>query len=106
MRSKGPTLPNFQLAGLGEFEGRRECRGDGRPVDHPPFHLFRQKTDQGLPVGKIPNEPLEPFQRINPCGYEGLKVTSMAELLPGRAPAMDEVGEGLLSVLAENLAKG
>lgn len=49
---------------------------------------------------------LEPFQRINPCGYEGLKVTSMAELLPGRAPAMDEVGEGLLSVLAENLAKG
>jgi lipoyl(octanoyl) transferase len=46
---------------------------------------------------------LEPFQRINPCGYEGLQVTSMAKLLPERELDMDEVGKRLLSVLEDNL---
>lgn len=39
---------------------------------------------------------LEPFLRINPCGYEGLQVTSMAQCL-GDAPLdLDEVGASLL----------
>ena len=43
---------------------------------------------------------LEPFTRINPCGYTGLEVTSMAELLP--AVDLDEVGRRLLrTVLAQ-----
>ena len=46
---------------------------------------------------------LEPFQRINPCGYEGLQVTSMAKLLPDRALDLDEVGVRLLDTLAKNL---
>lgn len=46
---------------------------------------------------------LEPFQRINPCGYEGLQVTSMAKLLPDTAIDMDAVGSRLLEVLAEQL---
>lgn len=49
---------------------------------------------------------LEPFQRINPCGHEGLRVTSMAEQLPGTALAMEEVGERLLEVLAARLEAG
>lgn len=50
---------------------------------------------------------LEPFQRINPCGYAGLQVTSMANLLPAGVPDMEEVGEQLLLTLAQNLeAKG
>lgn len=47
---------------------------------------------------------LEPFQRINPCGYQGLKVTSMARLLPQVSLDMDEVGQALLQVVAEQLA--
>jgi lipoyl(octanoyl) transferase len=47
---------------------------------------------------------LEPFQRINPCGHQGLRVTSMASLLPGPAPTVDLVGRRLLSVLAASLA--
>tara|TARA_R110000823_G_scaffold119998_4_gene244268 strand:- start:9322 stop:9948 length:627 start_codon:yes stop_codon:yes gene_type:complete len=47
---------------------------------------------------------LEPFSRINPCGYAGLRVTSMAQLLPGAGPAMDAVGERLLALLAEEIA--
>jgi lipoyl(octanoyl) transferase len=45
---------------------------------------------------------LEPFQRINPCGYEGLQVTSMAQLLEA-APDMEAVGRRLLAILSERL---
>lgn len=48
---------------------------------------------------------LEPFQRINPCGHPGLRVTSMASLLPPPAPAVDAVGRRLLAVLTANLAR-
>lgn len=46
---------------------------------------------------------LEPFQRINPCGFEGLAVTSMAQCLPGQALAMDEIGNRLTAILAAML---
>nr|WP_213004023.1 lipoyl(octanoyl) transferase LipB [Parahaliea maris] len=46
---------------------------------------------------------LEPFSRVNPCGYEGLQVTSMARCLPGQVLDMDEVGERLLATLASEL---
>lgn len=45
---------------------------------------------------------LEPFQRINPCGYPGLEVTSMADVL-GQGPSMIEVGDRLLSALSNAL---
>ena len=43
---------------------------------------------------------LEPFQRINPCGYEGLQVTSMAKLLPDTELDMDAIGHRLLTILS------
>ena len=46
---------------------------------------------------------LEPFQRINPCGFRDLQVTSMCQLLPGSDFDMDSVGRALLSVVADNL---
>jgi lipoyl(octanoyl) transferase len=46
---------------------------------------------------------LEPFQRINPCGYRGLKVTSMARLLPDTLD-LDTVGRRLLAVVASQVA--
>jgi lipoyl(octanoyl) transferase len=46
---------------------------------------------------------LEPFQRINPCGYEGLKVTSMAKLLPDVRLEQDLIGRRLLAIAAERL---
>ena len=47
---------------------------------------------------------LEPFQRINPCGYEGLQVTSMAKLLPEGQVDMEAVGARLLHILEQRLA--
>jgi len=46
---------------------------------------------------------LEPFQRINPCGYEGLQVTSMAKLLPDTDLDMQAIGCQLLAILSEGL---
>lgn len=43
---------------------------------------------------------LEPFSRINPCGYEGLRVTSMQQLLPGEDIDVDAVGSRLLAIVA------
>lgn len=47
---------------------------------------------------------LEPFQRINPCGYEGLQVTSMAQLLPAAELDMDSIGRRLVEILKDSLA--
>lgn len=52
------------------------------------------------------NLDLEPFLRINPCGHEGLRVTSMAEQLPLAALDMEEVGERLLGVVSTKLEVG
>ena len=45
---------------------------------------------------------LEPFKRINPCGYPGLEVTSMADVL-GQVPSMLEVGDRLVAALSNGL---
>ena len=46
---------------------------------------------------------LEPFQRINPCGYQDLRVTSMAKQLSPNVVQMNTVGQRLLAVLASEL---
>jgi lipoyl(octanoyl) transferase len=46
---------------------------------------------------------LEPFQRINPCGYQGLQVTSMARQLPGSPLDVEAIGRCLLAVVAAQL---
>jgi lipoyl(octanoyl) transferase len=46
---------------------------------------------------------LQPFDRINPCGYEGLTVTSMAKLLPDVRLEPDVIGRRLLAIAAERL---
>lgn len=45
---------------------------------------------------------LTPFAGINPCGYQGMAVTRLADLLPGM-PDCDTVADQLLSALAERL---
>jgi len=47
---------------------------------------------------------LEPFQRINPCGFEGLQVTSMAQCQSGQAVSMGRVGDRLTNILAAMLS--
>lgn len=46
---------------------------------------------------------LEPFSRINPCGFEGLAVTSMQALLGDDCPTMEVVAERLLVEVQDRL---
>lgn len=46
---------------------------------------------------------LQPFQRINPCGYEGLGVTSIEKFLGAKAVDMKAVSAGLLKELLDGL---
>ena len=46
---------------------------------------------------------LEPFARINPCGYRGLAVTGLADL--GVTADLVEVGDRLAQLLVENLVE-
>lgn len=45
---------------------------------------------------------LEPFQRINPCGYSGLKMTQMKQLITP-VPALKEVQERLVAEFVQKL---
>lgn len=47
---------------------------------------------------------LEPFSRINPCGHQGMQVTSMARLLPGKTLAMEDIGQRLLDIVSAELS--
>lgn len=46
---------------------------------------------------------LEPFGRINPCGYEGLQVTSMAKQLSGVGLKLELIGQRLMDIAASML---
>lgn len=48
---------------------------------------------------------LEPFERINPCGFAGLPVTSMALLLPGSRLDMGTIGKRLAAIVGDNLQR-
>ena len=46
---------------------------------------------------------LEPFQRINPCGYPGLTVTQMADLVAG--VSVEDAGRDLVATLGRLLTR-
>ena len=48
---------------------------------------------------------LDPFSRINPCGYAGLRVTSMASLRPDLRLDMRDIARRLAEVVIANLGR-
>ena len=73
----------IQMAG--EFgitaEARREAPGiyvSGQKLGSVGIRIRRHSSYHGLAVNV--NLDLEPFQRINPCGYQGLEMTQLAQL--------------------------
>jgi lipoyl(octanoyl) transferase len=62
-------------------EARKEAPGiyvAGRKLGSVGIRIRRHSSYHGLAVNV--NLDLEPFQRINPCGYQGLEMTQLAEL--------------------------
>ncbi len=46
---------------------------------------------------------MEPFLRINPCGYQGMEVICMRQLLGDKTPGIDEVETKLAAAIADQL---
>ena len=63
------------------------------------LRVKRGRTYHGLALNL--DMDLEPFGRIDPCGFPGMAVTQLREL--GLSPGMDEVSSRLLSHLARRL---
>lgn len=85
-----------------EAAGDRDAPGvyvDGKKISALGLRVSRGKTYHGLSLNV--DMDLEPFQRINPCGYEGLEVTQCRDL--GMAGSVMEVAGELCQQLARNL---
>jgi lipoyl(octanoyl) transferase len=77
-----------------EARARRDAPGvyvDGRKLASVGLRIRRGASYHGIAINV--SMDLEPFDRINPCGYAGLKMTQLAELVPGLC--LDEVMTGL-----------
>jgi lipoyl(octanoyl) transferase len=90
-------LDSHRLAGMpGVYVTRNEAEAKIaaiglRVANHATYHGLSLNIDMDL----------EPFSRINPCGYEGLAVTQMREL--GVTDKMSVISEKLVSHLKSNL---
>ena len=63
------------------------------------FRVSRGRCYHGLSLNVAMN--LEPFRRINPCGFEGLQVTQLRDL--GCRDNITAVSKGLLEQLMNRL---
>lgn len=63
--------------------------------------VSRGKTYHGVALNLQMN--LEPFSRINPCGYPGLRTVDMATI--GKAPAWQHVADRLCDRISEQLLR-
>ena len=94
------------LSDLGiEAYGDPAARGvyvEGRKIAALGLKVSRGRSYHGLSLNV--DMDLAPFNGINPCGYAGLEVTSVARELPaGACPTLDAVGDALLAHLRKVL---
>jgi len=91
---------------VAEFGVSAEARKDapgiyvaGRKLGSVGIRIRRHSSYHGLAVNV--NLDLEPFQRINPCGYQGLEMTQLAEL--GGPSTVDNAADALEPHLLRSL---
>lgn len=90
-------------AGFGiDARGRRDAPGvyvGDRKIASLGLRVVRQRTLHGLSFNV--NMDLVPFSAINPCGYQGLQMTQLAQ--EGGPDSVHEVCQPLLNALCERL---
>ncbi len=93
-------------AGYGiEAVGRRDAPGvyvEGRKLASIGLRVRRGCSYHGLALNVM--NDLEPFARINPCGYEGLQVVKLADLAP--VGSLDEVTARFVPLVLQSLLQG
>jgi lipoyl(octanoyl) transferase len=90
------------------FSIQAECRTgapgvyvDGAKLASVGLRIRRNGSYHGLALNV--NMDLEPFSRINPCGYAGLAVTQLATL--GAVDDVTRAAEGFIPLLIKRLAR-
>jgi len=81
---------------------RRDAPGvyvEGRKLASLGLRIRKECCYHGLALNV--DMDLEPFSRINPCGYQGMRITRLADL--GVDVTVDQVGERLRPILLEEL---
>ncbi len=73
----------------------------GRKIGSVGIRIRRGASYHGLAFNVDMN--LEPFQRINPCGYAGLQMTQLADF--GKAASVEAVGQAFAPFLTRALAE-
>lgn len=92
-----------------EAHARAEAPGvyvDERKIASLGLRIRRGASFHGVALN-VDND-LTPFERINPCGYAGLEMTRMADLVDGLAdtlPCAMTVGEQLAACLGKELGR-
>jgi len=88
-----------------EAAGRRDAPGvyvAGRKLASIGLRIRRGASYHGMALNV--DMDLEPFSRINPCGYQGLEMTDLARL--GGPADLERVADLLLEPLCEELGFG
>lgn len=80
----------------------REAHGvyiDGKKIASLGLRIRKGCSYHGLALNV--DLDLEPFRRINPCGYSGLEMTQMRAFLNAQTPRVDAVGDALADALTK-----
>ena len=92
------TLAGYGIAGTGR-EGAPGVYVDDAKIASIGLRIRRHCSYHGIAINVNPE--LAHFARINPCGYEGLRVTSITQL--GRETDLPTLADNLLPHLCEQL---
>ena len=93
------TLAHYQI----ESAGKPDAPGvyvNGNKIASLGLRVRRGCSFHGLALNVAMD--LAPFQRINPCGYQGLAMTQMKDLLPN-PPVLEDVQTQLVAEFARKL---
>lgn len=93
------TLADYGIAAAADPQ-RPGVYVAGRKIASLGLRIKRGAVYHGLALNV--NMDLAPFRQINPCGYAGMEMVQMADLLPA-APALNEVAAKLTAQLTQQL---
>lgn len=63
--------------------------------------IRKQRSYHGLALNI--NMDLTPFQLVNPCGLQGMKMTQMSHFLSEKTPSVEQAGLDLTAILSKHL---
>lgn len=94
------TLEQFEISASGQAKAPGVYVNDAK-IAALGLRIRRGWSYHGLSLNV--QMDMEPFQRINPCGYEGLAVTQIADLVPETDMLMQKVSKVLSNKLLTEL---